>query len=286
MNNLKVWLNKAKTGHFALGAFNADTFETMKAVAKAAAVKKSPVILEISAGEEKFLGMQNVLAVKNNLAKEYQIPIFLNLDHADDLDTILNAIELGFDLVHFDGGKLPLEENIRIAKEVVDSAHGKEVLVEGEIDHFPGSSELHNEEKASDFTKIFTDPEKAAQFVKETGVDIFAAFIGNMHGVYNEEVRLDLDRLEKITAAVPETFLSLHGGSGTYQDDVKRAIAAGIGKVNINTELRLKYRETLENVLKGNPDEVKMDKIFTPVIEAVEGVVEDKIDLLGSTGLV
>lgn len=278
------WFNKAKTEHFALGAFNADTFETMKAVAKAAAQKKSPVIIEVSSGEEKFLGLQNILAVKANLSEEFQIPIFLNLDHADDLETINNAIELGFDLVHFDGSKLPLEENIRLAKDVVANAHAKGVLVEGEIDHFPGSSESHTTESLESLgAQRYTDPQKAKEFVEQTGVDIFAAFIGNVHGVYKEEERLDIKKLGEIVVVLPETFFSLHGGSGVSHEDVKEAIKAGIVKVNINTELRMAYRQTLENVLKGDPEEFAMNKILSPVVEAVEGTVEDEMEILGSS---
>lgn len=277
------WLKKAKDEGFALGAFNADTFETMKAVAKAAAQKKSPVIVEVSSGEEKFLGLQNILAVRANLSEEYQIPIFLNLDHADDLETINNSIELGFDLVHFDGSKLPLDENIRLAKDIVANAHAKGVLVEGEIDHFPGSSESHKNERLESLGIMrYSDPSKAKLFVDQTGVDIFAAFIGNVHGVFKDEERLDVNKLKEISKVLPNTFFSLHGGSGVSHDDVKEAIRNGIVKVNINTELRIAYRQTLENVLKGDPEEFAMNKILSPVVKAVGETVENEIDVLGS----
>ncbi len=278
------WFKKAKLEKFAIGAFNADTFETMKAVAKAAAVMGSPVLIEVSPGEEKFLGLQNILAVRANLAEEFQIPIFLNLDHADDIDTINNSIELGFDLVHFDGSKLPLDENIRLCKEVVASAHAKGVLVEGEIDHFPGSSEFRKSESLESLgQQIYSDPQKAKQFIQETGADIFAVFIGNVHGVFKEEERLDVNKLKEIAQVLPNTFFSLHGGSGVSHLDVQEAIKNGIVKVNINTELRVAYRQTLENVLKGDPEEFAMNKILSPVVEAVEETVKNEIEVLGSS---
>lgn len=278
------WFKKAKLEKFAIGAFNADTFETMKAVAKAAAVMWSPVLIEVSPGEEKFLGLQNILAVRANLAEEFQVPIFLNLDHADDIDTINNSIELGFDLVHFDGSKLPLDENIRLCKEVVASAHAKGVLVEGEIDHFPGSSESHKTESLESLgIQRYSDPQKAKQFVEETEVDIFAAFIGNVHGVFKDEERLNVNKLKEIAQVLSDTFFSLHGGSGVSHLDIQEAIKNGIVKVNINTELRIAYRQTLENVLRGDPEEFAMNKILSPVVEVVEETVKNEIEVLGSS---
>lgn len=278
------WFKKAKLEKFAIGAFNADTFETMKAVAQAAAGMGSPVLIEVSPGEEKFLGLQNILAVRANLAEEFQVPIFLNLDHADDIDTINNSIELGFDLVHFDGSKLPLDENIRLCKEVVASAHAKGVLVEGEIDHFPGSSESHKTESLESLgIQRYSDPQKAKQFVEETEVDIFAAFIGNVHGVFKDEERLNVNKLKEIAQVLSDTFFSLHGGSGVSHLDIQEAIKNGIVKVNINTELRIAYRQTLENVLRGDPEEFAMNKILSPVVEAVEETVKNEIEVLGSS---
>ncbi|OGG06797.1 hypothetical protein A2872_01035 [Candidatus Gottesmanbacteria bacterium RIFCSPHIGHO2_01_FULL_42_12] len=281
---LADYLTTGKREKFALGAFNAGNLETLKAIAMAVGTLKSPVIIEVSPGEEKYLGLQNFSSLVNNLKEEYGVEIFLNLDHGEDIDIIKDSIELGFDLVHFDGSKLPLEENIRLATEVVEMAHNKGVMVEGEIDHFPGASERHHDEKTQDWQKIYTDPEKAREFVEKTGVDILAVFIGNAHGVYDNEEKLNISKLKEIKTVLQKTFFSLHGGSGVAVEDVRAAIDNGIVKVNINTDMRMAYRETLENVLRGSPDEVAMYKLMPPVIEAVEKVVEEKILLFGSSG--
>ncbi|MDO8515282.1 MAG: class II fructose-bisphosphate aldolase [bacterium] len=260
-------LKTAKEKNFAIGAFNAGGLESLRAIAGAAKKLESPIIVEVSPGEEKYLGLQNFSSLVNNLKEEYGVEIFLNLDHGEDINIITNAIELGFDLVHFDGSKLPFEENIRLCQEVVTMAHSKGVLVEGEMDQIG---------------KKITDPSLAKKFVEETGVDIFAVSIGNKHGM-GEDEKLDLERLQEINTVLPETFFSLHGGSGVAPEDVAAAIKLGIVKINVNTELRIAYRETLENVLRGDPEEMAMYKLLPPVIEAVEKVVEEKILLFGSS---
>lgn len=260
-------LKTAKEKKFAIGAFNSGGLESLRAIAEAAKKLESPVIVEVSPGEQKYLGLQNFSSLVNNLKEEYGVEIFLNLDHGEDINIINNAIELGFDLVHFDGSKLPFEENIRLCQEVVTMAHSKGVLVEGEADQIG---------------KKITDPQMAKRFVEETGVDIFAVSIGNKHGMGDDE-KLDLEKLKEINLALPETFFSLHGGSGVAPEDVAEALKYGIVKINVNTEMRVAYRETLENVLRGDPDEVAMYKLLPPVIEAVEKVVEEKILLFGSS---
>jgi len=178
---------------------------------------------------------------------------------------------------------LPYEENVKITKAVVEQAHQKGVLVEGEIDKILGNSTPHQEEAESvQASGNYTDPEKAADFVKQTGVDILAAFVGNLHGTYPQPPRLDLERLKIIAEKLP-CFLSLHGGSGLVEEDIKKAVTIGrVVKVNVNTELRIAYKETLENVLKGS-EEVAIYKIMPPVMAAVQKVVEEKIQLFGST---
>jgi fructose-bisphosphate aldolase class II len=262
-------LTKAKAEKFAVGAFNIGGLDTLKAVAEAAGNLGAPVIVEVSPGEQRYLGLQNFSSLVSNTKEEYGGEIFLNLDHGADMEIIKTAIELGFDMVHFDGSSLPLEENIRLCQEVVAAAHGKGVLVEGEMD--PIGQRL-------------TDPQAARSFTEKTGVDILAVSVGNKHGMEGEE-KLDLERLREINTALPESFFSLHGGSGVAPEDLAAAIPLGIVKINVNTELRLAYRETLENVLRGDPEEIAMYKLLPPVIEAVEKVVEAKILMFGSAGV-
>jgi ketose-bisphosphate aldolase len=257
----------AKEKKLAVGAFNVGGLESLRAIATAAKNLESPVIVEVSPGEQKYLGLQNFSSLVNNLKEEHGVEMFLNLDHGEDLEIIKSSIELGFDMVHFDGSKLPPEENIRLCQEVVAMAHSRGILVEGEMDQIG---------------KKITAPVLAKKFVEETGIDIFAVSIGNKHGM-GEEEKLDLEKLQEINEVLPQTFFSLHGGSGVAPEDVAAAVKLGIVKINVNTELRMAYRETLENVLRGDPEEIAMYKLTPPVIEAVEKVVEEKILLFGSS---
>lgn len=280
------WLNRAKEEKFAIGAFNVGNLETFKAVASAAANKKSPVIIESSPGETDFLGADNIVDLAKNFSQDFGVPILVNLDHAQTLEECLKAVEAGYDLIHFDGSILPLEQNLEIIKKVVELAHQKNLVVEGEMDHITGSSEVHQGSAQEELDLVkFTDPLKAKQFVQDSGVDILAVFFGNVHGVFSKGgENLHLDILEKLAQLLPNTFFSLHGGSGIDDDQVKEAIKKGIVKVNINTQIRQAFRENLEKDLDEKPDEYAMYKIEGPVIEAVQKIVEQKIEVFGSVG--
>ena len=284
----KEWLEKAQTEGFAIGAFNVDNLEIFKAVVAAAMAKKSPVMMEFSDGEVKFLELHNIVDLVKNAEEEHGINILLNLDHSPDQAKVEEAIEAGFELIHFDGSKLPYEENVEICKAIIPKAHAKDLTVEGEIDHIAGSSNVHKEQITLDEIKAgFTKPEKAKEFVAETGVDIFAAFFGNVHGVYPVQPNVDLDLLYRIREVLPNTFLSMHGGSGISDEEVRMAIqVGGISKINVNTELRKAFREELERSLRENPDEYAVYKLMPSVIENVKNVVEHKIDVFGSGGKV
>lgn len=258
------FLQKAFENHFALGAFNLDNLEILKGVALAAKNLSAPVIVEVSPGELNYWGIRNFSSVVDNIKRELGIPIFLNLDHAADIDIIKNSLDFGLGMVHFDGSKLPLEENILKTKQVVFWAHEKGIIVEGEMDSIG--------------EKIST-PEEAKNFVDQTGVDIFAVSVGNKHGV-GENEKLDLPLLQKIREALPNTLFSLHGGSGIAPEDVKEAIKLGIVKVNVNTELRIAFKNNLDLAT----DELAWYKITPSAISAVSNVVENKIKLFGSEG--
>ncbi len=280
--NAKDWFTKARNEKFAVGAFNVGNLETLEAIVAAAKNKKSPVIIEASPGESGFMGYNNLVDLVQNY-KDEGVAIILNLDHATEFEKVKTAFEAGFDYLHFDGGEYEFEENVKIAKQIVDMAHAKEIMVEGEVDHITGSSAMHTGEKiAVEQAKgHYSDPQKAREFVERTGVDTYASFIGNSHGLYADEKRLDLNRLKEIREAIPSTFLSLHGGSGVNQDDIRAAVEIGINKINVNTEMRSAYRKELEEQLKANND-VAMYKLYPEIIKEVQEVVEEKIDLFGS----
>ncbi len=284
---VKDWFKKAEEEKFAIGAFNIDNLEIFKAVLTAAKNKKSPVIVQFSPGEVGYFGLRNIVDLVVNGREEYGIPIFLNLDHAQKVEDCLSAIEqAGFDNVHFDGSDLDLEENIKNTKKVVEAAHSKGLLVEGEINKISGSSEVHSQDIDAELLKeSFTDSAKASRFVDETGVDIFAATFGNVHGTFPNQPELDFGVLATIRDVLPTTFLSLHGGSGIPASQVKKAIEVGkIVKVNVNTELRQAYRDALVEELGENPEEYKSYNLIPDIVMAVVAVVEAKIDVFGSSG--
>jgi len=300
----REWFQKAQDENFAIGAFNVDNLEILNAILIAAKKKKSPIMLEFSQGEVGYFGLYNVIDIIKNARSQFDIPILLNLDHAKKVEDCLDVMNIGspstprpirqaqgsgsssFDDVHFDGSDLPYEENVKKTKEVVEAAHMRDLLVEGEIDKIAGSSEVHLEElDTGALKKSYTDPAKAAKFVAETGIDIFAAFFGNVHGTFPTEPNLDLELLKRVKEALPSTFLSLHGGSGIPARQVREAIdAGGIVKVNVNTEVRQAFRDALSEELSENPEQVAYYKLTPDIINAVVAVVEGKIDVFGSAG--
>lgn len=283
------WFLKAHKEGFAIGAFNIDSLEIFKAVIFAADVKKSPVIVEFSPGEVGYFGLQNIIDLIVNARAETQLPILLHIDHGKPADDVIKAISLSrdgsaFDSVHFDGSHLDLDVNTEQTKEIVELAHKKEILVEGEINKVGGSSQVHDDEVDLEAVReSYTKVEDAKKFVEETGVDILAPVFGNLHGTFPVQPDLDIELLKKIRAEIGETFMSLHGGSGIPAVQVQQAIKeGGIVKVNVNTELRATYKQALEEKLGEKPDEYKIYDLMPDVIRAVAAVVEDKIDVFGS----
>lgn len=279
-------LKKAREKSVAIGAFNVGNLETFKAITQAAKNLHSPVLIEASPGEAGFMGFKQLVYLARAYEDQIQLPIILNLDHGESVESILEAIKAGFDYVHYDGSKFSYEENLENASIVVEEAHKKEIMVEGEIDHIEGSSADHTKESTKMYSKLelFTDPRKAKEFVEKTGVDVFASFIGNLHGIYADVIHLNLDKLKDITVALPNTYLSLHGGSGVYDDDVRNAIKMGIVKVNVNSELRVAFKMTLQEEI-GKTTEIAPYKYMKRPIEEVQKVVETKMKLFGSPEL-
>jgi len=274
---IKNYLKKAQKEKWALGQFNFSTLEILRAIILAAEKLQSPVILGTSENECKFLGLKQTIALVNSFKEEFKIPIFLNLDHGKSLDLLKESIKLGYDIVHFDGSKLPLKENIKITKEIVKIAHKKGVLVEGEVGVIQSVKEFSKTKDS------LTKPLEAYQFIKETKVDLLAINVGNLHGISKtgKNPPLDLQRLKEIKEKTKNISLVLHGGSGTLEKDIRAAINLGIVKVNINTELRLAFTENLRKALKERKEFIPY-KYLPVAILAVQKVVEKKIKLFKS----
>jgi len=289
MMTARDWFEKARKENFAIGAFNVDSLEIFKGICLGAKNKKSPVMVEFSPGEVSYFGLKDIVDMVINAREEYKIPILLNLDHGKPAELVKQAIEQpGFDDIHFDGSDLDFGENIHETREIVSKAHSKGLLVEGETDKIAGSSEVHEEEVNIEALKgLYTDVKRATRFVQETKVDIYAPFFGNLHGTFPTQPDLDMGLITNLAQALGETFLSLHGASGIPAVQVKQAIKVGkIVKVNINTELRIAYRDALAAQIEKEPPQYKVYDYSDEIVLTVAAVVEDKIDVLGSGGRV
>lgn len=279
---------RARAEHFALGAFNLDNQETLKAVVGAAAKKKAPVLVEVSQGEVEAIGLDNVRDMVDNYKAELGVEIYINLDHSPSVEAAMAGIEAGFEFIHIDVSQAnhdaTHDEIVEATRRVVSYAKLTGALVESEPHYFGGSSNLHTE--AIDYEEIkktFSTPDGARAFVEATGIDTFAAAIGNLHGQYPVPKMLDLELLKQIRAAIG-CNISLHGGSGTPGHYFKSAVEIGVTKVNINSDMRVAYRKTLEAELAANPTEFAVVKLMDKVVDAVQVVVESKIDMFNSAG--
>lgn len=275
---------RASREGWAIGAFNAANMETVQAIIMAAAKLEAPVIIESSPGETAYAGPRALRSLVDVYAEQHGVTAFLNLDHAVTLAEVTEGIAADYDLVHFDGGKLEIGENIETTQTIVNNHKQTDQMVEAELEHIAGSSADHRGKSPTSLAKeiIYSDVERIEDFVAKTNVDTVAVSIGNVHGLYSKPPELDFDRLKDIHDTV-KVFLSLHGGSGIRDRDVKAAIERGITKVNVNSELRVAFRESLEKALKDS-DETAIYKLMPPVIEAMQKVVEKKIKLFGSAG--
>lgn len=279
---------RARAEHFALGAFNLDNQETLIAVARAAAKKNAPLMVEISHGEVEALGLENVRDMVDNYKAEYGVEMYINLDHSPTVAAAVAGIEAGFEFIHIDISQArhdaSLQEVITETRQIVDYARLTGALVESEPHYFGGSSNLHTEKiDYEEIRKTFSNPEGARAFVEATAIDTYAAAVGNLHGSYPVPKKLDLELLRQLRQAI-NCNISLHGGSGTPGHYFIDAVKIGVSKININSDMRVAYRKTLEKVLDDNPTEYAVIKLMDDVIDAVQAVVEEKIDLFNSAG--
>lgn len=279
MQTLKQYIKEADEKHSVIGHFNMSNLEGMWAIFHAAKSMKVPVILGTSEKERQFMGVKQCVALVKSLREEFDYPVFLNADHSYSFEKVKEAVDAGYDAVIFDGVKLPIDENIEITKKCVDYAKSKnsEIIIEGELGYIGTSSTVY--ERLPDNVKVsgdaLTKPEDAERFVKETGVDLFAPAVGNIHGMLKNspDPALDIDRIKAIreSAGVP---LVLHGGSGTSNHDFKRAILAGVSLIHISTEIRVAYRRALEASLKNERDELAPYRIMENPVFEMQKVVE------------
>ena len=287
MISLRTALEQAQDKQVAIGHFNIADFTMLEAVYLAARDLQVPVIVGVSEGERAFLGTKQVAAMVHSLRSESDSPVYLNADHTHSLDMAVEAANAGFDSIVFDRSEMPFEDNalqtreaIRVLKEINPS-----LLIEGEIGNIGTGSEIHD--VSPDLASGLTSPEDAKRYVEMTGVDLLAPAVGNMHGMLPSMVQglankhLQISRIEQIKRYTA-SFLTLHGGSGTSDDDFRKAIAAGINIIHINTELRVAWRKGLNDALAKGPKEIKPYKILPAVVGSVKQVAESRLKLFNN----
>lgn len=254
-----------------MAALNFYNAETLIAHVRAANALGESIILQTTEATINYLGLRMIAGMANAAADQLEQPVALHLDHGDNYELAARCIDYGYTSVMIDGSKLPFDENCALTWRVADLAHAHGVSVEGELGHVGQNSD-------STTTSPFTEPADAARFVSETGVDALAVAIGTAHGFYKGEVKLDFGRLKEISAAIPQTPLVLHGGSGVSADLLRKSIACGIRKVNFGTELKNAFTGAVKTSLSSS-DDIDLRRTFAPAISAVEEISRSKIQI-------
>jgi fructose-bisphosphate aldolase class II len=281
-------LTNARRQRVAIGHFNVSDLVALKAVTEAARELKLPVLVGTSEGERTFLGVREIAVMVTSLRETLDHPIFLNADHTHSLEGAVEAAAAGYDMVGFDASTMPLETNIKLTRQAVEAVKSvnPQIVVEGELGNIGSGSEIHDSVPES--SRNLTKSEDAKHFVDSTGIDVLAPAVGNMHGLLKTMItgsvkkRLDIGRVGEIADAtgVP---LTLHGGSGTDDDDFRQAVQAGVTIIHINTEMRLAWRRGLEVALAENPDEVVPYRIYRRSLREMQTVAVDRLRLFHGT---
>lgn len=266
----------AQKGGYAIGAFNVENMEMVMAVIKACEEMNSPAILQTTPSTVKYGGLHMYYANVAAAAKAASVPIALHLDHGNSYELAADALNTGYTSIMIDGSKLPFEENIELAKHVVDICKVKGVPVEAELGKVGGK-----EDSTTCDDPEYTDPEDAIRFVNETGISSLAVAIGTAHGIYKGIPKLDVERLSEIRKVV-SIPLVLHGASGVPDDAVRDCISRGICKVNFATELRIAFSNGIKDFLKDNPEAFDPKKYCAVGMEYVTKLVKEKITVCGS----
>ncbi len=299
----KEILAAADKGHYAVGAFNINNMEIIQGVLKAASACKAPAFISTSEGAIKYAGIKTLVALVKTLAADAGVPVALHLDHGKEMDVIKACIDGGYTSVMIDGSEHPFEENLAKTRKVVEMAHAKGVSVEAELGRLVG---VEDNVSVDARDAVLVNPEEAARFARETGIDSLAPAIGTSHGAFKfkGDAKLDFDRLAAVKkkTGLP---LVLHGASGVPkwvldkavkygakvseakgvpEDQIKGSIQRGVCKINIDTDLRLALTGAIREVFATKPEEFDPRKILGPARDAIEKVVLEKIEMFGCKG--
>ena len=281
--NLKEMLADASSKHYAVGMFDVSDLEMIRAVVEEAEALRSPVMLGALNPDLEGSRLEYWFAVAKLAAEKATVPVCIHLDHANTLQEVMRAADIGFSSVMLDASSAEFDENVRRSREVVDAVQSRGITVEAELGHV-GNGWVGSGEGSEAGPDMLTEPEKVAEFVERTGVDALAVSIGTSHGVYIKAPELDIARLDEIrkTSDVP---LVLHGGSGTPEDQLARAIEHGIAKVNIYSEMLTAWNTAMLKELEKLPHMAAWPAVLRKNPEAaMREVIRQKIRFFGSAG--
>ena len=280
----KEMLKEAQKGRYAVGAFNANNMEIIQAIVETAEEEKAPVILQASQGAIKYAGLESIVAMVKVMAEKVNIPVALHLDHGTDYHQNIKCLRAGFTSLMYDGSKLPFDENVKMTKKVVEMAHACDIPVEAELGQIGKMGDSDEPGVALERVKeSMAVPEEALKFVELTEIDFLAAAVGTIHGCRTPFAKLDIPRIERIRelTGVP---LVLHGASGVNDEEIKKGIAAGICKINIDTRIRMIFTKKMKEMLEENPNQIDPRKILGPAKDAAKEIIRDRIRVFGCNG--
>ncbi|WP_221567122.1 class II fructose-bisphosphate aldolase [Alkalihalobacillus sp. TS-13] len=276
--NGKEMLEHALQNGYGVGAFSAHNAETIQAILEAAEEEQSPIMIQVGQKVIQNIGLEPMMVLIESFAKDYSIPVAIHLDHSRQFQQTMQAIQLGFQSVMFDGSGLSFEQNVSTTKKVVDIARSLGIGSEGEIGKIGGTEDDITVDEKDAF---ITTTEEAAAFVEATGVDYLAVSIGTAHGIYKQTPNLRFERLQKISEAV-ERPIVLHGGSDVPDDQVKKAISFGVAKINVDTELRQAFTRGIQEIFDENREDFVLANSLGNGKRRMKEKVQEKIRVFGS----
>ncbi|KMM37217.1 class II fructose-bisphosphate aldolase [Guptibacillus hwajinpoensis] len=274
----KTMLDHAFQNGYGVGAFSAHNAETVVAILEAAHEEKAPIMIQVGQKVIQTLGMEALKGLIDTYEKDYNVPVAIHLDHSRQFEQTMQAVQMGFQSVMFDGSGLSFEENTTTTKKVVDIARALGIGSEGEIGKIGGTEDdITVDEKDA----LITSTEEAVSFVEATDVDYLAVSIGTAHGIYKQTPNLRFDRLKEIVDAVKRPVV-LHGGSDVPDAQVQRAISLGIAKINVDTELRQAFTRGVQEAFAENRDDIVLASTLGRGRERMKEKVQEKIRVFGS----
>lgn len=273
------FLSRAQENKFAVGQFNVNNLEFVKAIIEAAAEERSPVIFGVTEGAIKYMGMEFAIAITKAAADHYDVPVALHLDHGANYELVMKCIRAGFSSVMFDGSHYPFVENVRLTKKVVEAAHAAGVSVEGELGTIGGTEDDVSVDEAA--AKL-ANPAEAIAFWEQTNVDALAIAVGTAHGLYKGEPRIRFDIIEEVAGHIPAPIV-LHGGSGVPDDSIRKAINGGVAKINVGTELQVAITSTVRDVLQEDADIIDVRQYLRPGRDSMKEIIKKKMRLFRSS---